>query len=396
MIRIRGLSQYLKKIVIFIPLSIAVVLLVSNIILDVIKLKSNIRIQIASYTERTKSNLETDVKSMVHVINFINNSMKNSPEKIKQIEVLKLLSGLASKEKGYFFVTDYDGNAKLGPATGKNVIDIQDKNGLFVVRELIKTAKAGGGFVTYAMPPIDESVNFEKVSYVMGINSWRWYIGAGVLLTDIEKINKELTSQMMRNTIIKVIALLFIAFVFVVIIEAINKRAYRDINNNIEALTNYLSLAATDNVKIPLEYFTIKEFKTIASFAFNMIEQRNENLEVLKQQEEKLRITEDFRKRIFESSPIPIVVMDAETYKYIDCNPAAVAAYRFNSKMEILDKRPADFSAPVQYDGTISETKADYYINEAKTAGSVVFEWKHQYMDGECLLKIISNRWLSR
>ncbi|MEN9866141.1 MAG: hypothetical protein RL748_1731 [Pseudomonadota bacterium] len=59
--------------------------------------------------------------------------------------------------KGDLYVMSYDmegnnkahgGNAKL---IGKNLIDIKDKNGVFIVQELIKTAKspAGKGWVDY-------------------------------------------------------------------------------------------------------------------------------------------------------------------------------------------------------------------------------------------------------
>jgi PAS domain S-box-containing protein len=92
---------------------------------------------------------------------------------------------------------------------------------------------------------------------------------------------------------------------------------------------------------------------------------------------------DDFKKQVFESSPIPIVVMDAETFKYIDCNPAAVKIYNYLSKVAVIGKSPLDFSAPVQYDGTPSAEKTVFFINKAKVEGSTIFEWKHQRPDGE-------------
>lgn len=99
--------------------------------------------------------------------------------------------------------------------------------------------------------------------------------------------------------------------------------------------------------------------------------------------EQELRKSETFRKRVFDSSRVPIVVMDANSHKYIDCNQAAVEIYRYSSFNEINGKKPMDFSAPNQYDGTPSEEKAQFYIDKALKEGSVVFEWKHQRPDGE-------------
>ncbi|MBM9537822.1 PAS domain S-box protein [Desulfobulbus alkaliphilus] len=98
---------------------------------------------------------------------------------------------------------------------------------------------------------------------------------------------------------------------------------------------------------------------------------------------EALQINEEFRKRVFESSRIPIVVMDVETFQYLDCNPAAVAIYGYNSKEETIGKTPLDVSALVQYDGTPSEEKALFYIKQALDRGSVVFEWLHKRPGGE-------------
>lgn len=101
-----------------------------------------------------------------------------------------------------------------------------------------------------------------------------------------------------------------------------------------------------------------------------------------KQAEKLLREREDFIKRIYESSHIPIVVMDAVSHKYIDCNPAAVRIYGFASKEETLGKTPQDVSAPLQYDGTPSREKADFYISQGLEKGAVIFEWRHQRADG--------------
>ena len=91
----------------------------------------------------------------------------------------------------------------------------------------------------------------------------------------------------------------------------------------------------------------------------------------------------EFEKQVFESSPMPIVIMDAITHQYIDCNPAAVKIYRYNSKEDLLGKSPLDFSASTQYDGSKSSEKAVYYIQKALQEGSTIFEWKHQRPDGE-------------
>jgi PAS domain S-box-containing protein len=108
-----------------------------------------------------------------------------------------------------------------------------------------------------------------------------------------------------------------------------------------------------------------------------------EDINSRKMAEEAQRESQKFRKRIFESSMIPIAVMDYKTSAFIDCNPAATSIYRFSSMAETLGKTLLDVSAPMQYDGTPSPEKARYYIEKAITEGMVVFDWRHQRPDGE-------------
>ncbi len=95
-----------------------------------------------------------------------------------------------------------------------------------------------------------------------------------------------------------------------------------------------------------------------------------------------LRESEAFQQRIFEYSPVPTVVMDVATFKYIDCNEACVKVYGFGSKEATLGKTPLDVSAPIQYDGTPSSEKAIGYINQAMQEGYASFEWLQQRPDG--------------
>ncbi len=90
-----------------------------------------------------------------------------------------------------------------------------------------------------------------------------------------------------------------------------------------------------------------------------------------------------FRKLVFESSQIPIVIMDAVSSRFIDCNPAAVSIYRFSSREETINKTPLDVSAPFQYDGTASNILAKKHIKTAIDEGTCVFEWRHKYPNGD-------------
>jgi two-component system, cell cycle sensor histidine kinase and response regulator CckA len=88
------------------------------------------------------------------------------------------------------------------------------------------------------------------------------------------------------------------------------------------------------------------------------------------------------RDRAFENAILPIVVMDTESQRFIDCNPAAVAIYGFGDRDATLGKTPADVSTPFQYDGSASDEMATRYIEKTLAEKEVVVEWRHQRPDG--------------
>jgi|GEM_PF-1812079 len=105
-----------------------------------------------------------------------------------QHEVLDQLRAMAFGDNGYLFAGTWDGLSLLGPGTGTNVRDITDSQDVKVVQELVAAARNGGGFVSYRMPEMLDADTAEalKLSYVMGIPEWEWYVGAGVQIDDIE------------------------------------------------------------------------------------------------------------------------------------------------------------------------------------------------------------------
>ncbi len=92
--------------------------------------------------------------------------------------------------------------------------------------------------------------------------------------------------------------------------------------------------------------------------------------------------SEAVRLRLFESSHVPIIVMDARTGRIIDCNMAACRIYGYERRSDVLGATPALFSTPTQYDGTPSKQMARVFIAQAFQTGSNVFDWRHQRPDG--------------
>ena len=102
-----------------------------------------------------------------------------------------LMSRFNFGEDGYVFVIDHEGyviahrNHKL---LGKNIANMKDANGAFFIREMIQRAEQGGGYVSYPFDKPSKGAAMPKLSYVAGLDKWRWTVGVGIYIDDIDDV----------------------------------------------------------------------------------------------------------------------------------------------------------------------------------------------------------------
>ena len=98
-------------------------------------------------------------------------------------------------ESGYIFILKYDGSYVLFPPKshleGKNVNYIKDKNWVYVIQELVKVAKKGGGIVLYLWPKKKDGEPQLKLNYVLSSEPYGWAVGAGVYVAQINGISTQ-------------------------------------------------------------------------------------------------------------------------------------------------------------------------------------------------------------
>ena len=120
---------------------------------------------------------------------------------IKQ-QMIQNINQIRYGKNGYIFVFDYDGInvCHINPEyVGKNRIDIEDVNGFKIAQEIIKSAQNGGGFIQYigTIQPTTGKPS-EKISYVKNFDRWRWAVGSGAYLNDIDSIVDKNTKELKK------------------------------------------------------------------------------------------------------------------------------------------------------------------------------------------------------
>lgn len=125
---------------------------------------------------------------------------------------------------GYFFV--YQGTTNVAfpvkkELLGKDLGELKDKNGVYVIRELDKKAKAGGGFVSYIWPKpgSDDTPKLSYAEMIPGLDMW---IGTGVYIDNIDKTKALLDAKMTGLTRSKALHMLVIAGLIFAAIIALN------------------------------------------------------------------------------------------------------------------------------------------------------------------------------
>ncbi len=103
--------------------------------------------------------------------------------------VMRNLAAMIYGQDGYFFVFDYDGTNLVAPRQtqliNKNWLGLEDINGTPITRSFIDLARSGGGYHTHVWPKPSTGEEGEMVSYVIGLQDWRWALGTGIFIDDI-------------------------------------------------------------------------------------------------------------------------------------------------------------------------------------------------------------------
>jgi two-component system NarL family sensor kinase len=162
-----------------------------------------------------------------------------------KLRVTQILSAMTYGKDGFFFVYDYDGNNLVSPRQtyliGQNWSGTVDARGTNVVDSLIEIAKNGGGYHSYFWPKPSTGETAEMVTYVVGLQDWRWAVGTGIFIDDVGAeldATRAQTELRIQKTSLQIVAIAF-ASLFVVFLSGmlINLRERRMSDIKLRQLT---------------------------------------------------------------------------------------------------------------------------------------------------------------
>ncbi len=216
------------------PIIIGFGLILIVVLLEIYSGYKQLNENIESYQEHIKIRMKDEVTSVVAISEFYYNQNKDSLSDEEIIIGIKnILETINSSDIGYFFATDYSGNVITGPGYGINQLEVEDKNGLKIVQELIKLSQNGGGYLEYYLPDIDGLEQAPKISYVLPFKPYGWYIGAGVLMSEIDTMTQAYKQEIINESIRIIIAISLSIIFIMLFLTVINRRFYKQMEKEV-------------------------------------------------------------------------------------------------------------------------------------------------------------------
>ena len=196
-------------------------------------------------------------------------------------ETLDRIRSLRVGNDGYVFVINYDGdvlcNFPHSPFGGKNL----NEAGSPIAREVFQKLQLyshapEGGFIRYTWPKPSTGENAEKISFVRAVPEWRWYIGTGAYIDEIQQViadNRQSLQKRVRSEATHALVALGIGLIATVLLAHVFSRR---IQAQCGLLTRFFEGAAREDITIDPSAMSIREFRVLARAANQMVAERKQ------------------------------------------------------------------------------------------------------------------------
>ncbi len=207
------------------------------------------------FIELNKNLIKKEVTKIFNIIEFKYNENKNShkiPEEQIKKEILKLIESIKYDQNGYIFILDTKGNFLINIKQSlllENQINLTDKNGINVTKQIISTTKNGEGYISYIALSGTHPRQCKKISYIKYFEPWGWAIGYGFHPSDVQntidtkilKLQKEHNKYLFEFLLVTT----FIILILTIILLLLSK----NIKNILRKYKEKIKLTEKENIK---------------------------------------------------------------------------------------------------------------------------------------------------
>ena len=214
-------------------------------------------------------------------------------ERDLQDELLDRIARVRFGREGYVFVNTYDGDALIKDGirvtTPTNLWALTDPDGVKVIQEERRACELpDGGFIRYSWDKLTEASPAPKLSFVKGYPKWRWMIGAGVYVDEIEQVIAARRAGLGRAVQARIMSIAAVLLGLGAIVALVANAFSRRTRRSFEAFSEFFADAATQSSTIDETQFPFSEFASLARSANTMIDARRRTEEEKRELQEQL------------------------------------------------------------------------------------------------------------
>ncbi len=296
-----------------------------------------------------------------------------------QKEILEYINTIRFDNDNYVFVYDFEAItlAHFKPENiGKNQWNFVDRRGVPVLQELIRISREpNGGFLQYVGTIKPETGKpSEKISYVDSIPDWRWMVGAGFYLDDIEFVLAQKYEKLQKKIKVHLIMAVMILLLALCGILFLTRIVFANIEKNVKVFTSFFKKAALESVRMDENLVHYKEFKHLVAPANYMLDARNKALEDLQESEERLNLAIAATNQGLWDLNLEndTLIWDQRAHSIFGCDAATIIPSR---KLIAARANPEDWA--------VAETALAYHL--AGDTETYRAEYRLQGEDGRCI-----------
>ena len=211
--------------------------------------------RVAAYRETLLSQKR---RELTHCVEVAISMIENQNEEQAKETIRKLKYG----DNDYFWINDFNNIMVSHPdpkLNGADQTNLQDPNGVYIVRELTKVCKEyGQGFVSYYWKKLGADNPSPKLSFVKKVDKWNWMVGTGLYVDDIASLvaaERERTQDAISSLIMKNVTISILVAVVMSLLVAyfLGKHVNGPINQVINTMKN-LDYDLTVRINNPFKY----------------------------------------------------------------------------------------------------------------------------------------------
>ncbi|ENM5738468.1 cache domain-containing protein [Vibrio mimicus] len=224
--------------------------------------------QMSNTREAMMEMKQAELKSYLQIADTALNPLKARQASLD--EALTVLSEIQFGQNGYIFGYDSQGTRLLlGKSTnglGENFMNMQDTQGNYLIRDLIKNARLDQ-FTTYYFPKPGEQTPLPKLSYSVYLPQWDLTIGTGFYTDDVDAEIAAMEARAEQQLEHGLYTLGSITAVIVVLVSIMAILINRSIMRPLELFDASISSFASGDADLTarMENFSVPEFAKLSS-----------------------------------------------------------------------------------------------------------------------------------